>query len=355
MDAAKEEHATDKIGPMGSPFGIPFLYAFLTIYLDLLRCERTMARIIAHFLVLTLVASFCSSVWFAPDTAVKAGEKLLVAEDFAEYPQETYVTPMHLYSLGEIYQYLGLIVYPEDKVWAFPDPALGIGSKITIVRAPIMYINDGGNKFVGRTWAETIADYFAERNLALSEYDQVSPEPGTLVYNGINIDIVRVSKSTETEVIDIPYKTIYKDDDSLEKGVYKVEQTGEVGKKEVVYQTTVENGESMNREIISERILALAVNKIIIRGTKVLYDYLGSGSATFVNGYPSMSTAFRGYRGSYLLVTNTANGKSVTVKVVDWGPAPWTGHYVDLSRDAFEKLAPLGQGIISNVKVELVL
>lgn len=42
----------------------------------------------------------------------------------------------------------------------------------------------------------------------------------------------------------------------------------------------------------------------------------------------------------------TYKGKSVVVRIKDWGPAPWTGNVIDLSRAAFTQLAPLSKGRI---------
>ena len=54
--------------------------------------------------------------------------------------------------------------------------------------------------------------------------------------------------------------------------------------------------------------------------------------------------------GSYVKVTNTANGKSVIVKINDRGPFG-AGRIIDLDKVAFQEIASLGQGVI-NVKME---
>lgn len=46
-----------------------------------------------------------------------------------------------------------------------------------------------------------------------------------------------------------------------------------------------------------------------------------------------------------LRVRNAANGRTVDVTVTDRGPAAWTGHDLDLSRAAFERIADLQAGI----------
>lgn len=49
--------------------------------------------------------------------------------------------------------------------------------------------------------------------------------------------------------------------------------------------------------------------------------------------------------GTKLLVTNTSNGRSLTTKVCDRGPAAWTGASIDLSRAGAEELGFRHAGI----------
>ena len=62
----------------------------------------------------------------------------------------------------------------------------------------------------------------------------------------------------------------------------------------------------------------------------------------------SRSLAF----GTKIRVTNVATGKSVVVLVNDRGPYV-KGRTIDLSQEAFSRLAPLGRGVI-RVKIEVV-
>jgi len=53
---------------------------------------------------------------------------------------------------------------------------------------------------------------------------------------------------------------------------------------------------------------------------------------------------------TYLKVTNLSNDKSVIVRVNDRGPNKRLNRVIDLSRGAFEKIAPLHRGII-NIRI----
>ena len=57
--------------------------------------------------------------------------------------------------------------------------------------------------------------------------------------------------------------------------------------------------------------------------------------------------------GSRLKVTNSRNGKSVIVRVVDRGPKKNLGRIADLSRASFRKISSLANGVIP-VQVEVI-
>jgi hypothetical protein len=62
----------------------------------------------------------------------------------------------------------------------------------------------------------------------------------------------------------------------------------------------------------------------------------------------SLTCASRTYpRGSFLYVKNTRNGRTVTCRVNDYGPAIWTNRVIDLSRGSFREIDSLGSGTTS--------
>ncbi|HEY6736219.1 MAG TPA: septal ring lytic transglycosylase RlpA family protein [Candidatus Saccharimonadia bacterium] len=61
----------------------------------------------------------------------------------------------------------------------------------------------------------------------------------------------------------------------------------------------------------------------------------------------ALTCASRTYpRGTYLLVTNQYNNKSVVCRVNDYGPEAWTGRIIDLSRGSFSQVDNLSRGTI---------
>lgn len=78
-----------------------------------------------------------------------------------------------------------------------------------------------------------------------------------------------------------------------------------------------------------------------------------TASGEVYNKY-AMTAASNSHRmGTKLKVTNVSNGKSVIVKVNDTGGFSKYGRTLDLSQGAFQKIAPLSQGIVK-VKIEVL-
>lgn len=77
-------------------------------------------------------------------------------------------------------------------------------------------------------------------------------------------------------------------------------------------------------------------------------NFAGRGTASGEKFDPQLFTAAHRTLplGTYVKVTNTANGNEVTVKINDRGPYG-KGKHLDLSEAAFAQLAPLGRGIIN--------
>ena len=77
------------------------------------------------------------------------------------------------------------------------------------------------------------------------------------------------SSETEKSTQNIPFETIYKDDDSLDKGKEIVITEGVIGTKEITTTYTVINGIRQDNPKVEEKVTKEKVDKIVRRGTKV--------------------------------------------------------------------------------------
>ena len=74
---------------------------------------------------------------------------------------------------------------------------------------------------------------------------------------------------SKTENADIPFETIYKDDNSLNKGTEITETEGVIGTKEITTTYTVINGIRQDNPKVEEKVTKEKVDKVVRRGTKV--------------------------------------------------------------------------------------
>lgn len=167
---------------------------------------------------------------------------------------------------------LNITVYPEDKLTIFPDPALGLGGRVTIIRATPVWINDAGRKTLVRTFAKTIGELFSEKGLVLGDKDTVEPglETGLLAEGMVKVTRVEETKIIEKQVI--AYKTITKQDHHAPIWVTRVEQEGRNGFREQTFMVRRENGIEVWRKPLSEKVISAPIDEVSLKGAKkILY------------------------------------------------------------------------------------
>ena len=240
------------------------------------------------------------------------------------------------------------LIIPEKNSTIFP------GMNILIRRAlPIQIIADGETKEFF-TLTNTVRDAIIDSQIALGEDDLVSPKIDSPLKKDLEISITRVEIAEETIKKAIDFKTISKEDDELGWRIKKVEQKGEKGSKEIKYKVVRHDGKEISRKALEERIVKEPTPEIVVQGTFMKLGKDSRGQATwyaFKGGMFAASTTLP--RGAFAKVTSLASGKSIVVQINDYGPQG-KGRIIDLDKVAFEKLAPLGAGVIG-VKVEQVL
>jgi len=261
-----------------------------------------------------------------------------------EYEKIINYGPSGFYSLDEMLLKLDIGLHKEDTVGVFPDPELGIGSKIEILRANPIIVNDAGKINTYRTWTKNVEEFLKEVDVEVGTDDVMSVSMNDKVSRDMEIEITRVAMSEILEYEEIDYEIIHKDDPTMEKGKTEIAQYPEYGEKKLVYLVRRENGEEIARELVSAEVTRESVNKIVLHGTKVVV--VGKGIATWydwISGNTAASNTLS--HGTEVIVRNNANGKEVVVTIVDHGIQG--SAIIDLSADAFSQISSLGVGTIS--------
>lgn len=114
-------------------------------------------------------------------------------------------------------------------------------------------------------------------------YKEIKTSKETDSENEINIDVNNIltenikektKEEINTEEIDLEYKTVYKEDDSLAKGMLQIIQEGRTGKQLIVTKKIYEGDNLVREECVGNKIIKAANNKIVLVGT-----------AQYVNSY----------------------------------------------------------------------
>jgi uncharacterized protein YabE (DUF348 family) len=175
---------------------------------------------------------------------------------------------------------LGVNINPEDKVVAFPDPSLGLGSRLEVYRAQPVLISDGDNQTLVRTWAKTVGDLLNEQRISLGSQDYVQPNQQTILPLGgptFSVKVVRVSETNLVVSTLLPFSVIKQNDANLLVGVNQVSQNGSVGRRDQTYSVRRENGVEVSRTLLSDQVAVAPVNEIILVGTKPKVQLLSQG------------------------------------------------------------------------------
>ena len=156
----------------------------------------------------------------------------------------------------------------EDKFSVFPNIDLGIGGKISIFQAPTYDIIDGKRSRVARSWQKKVGDLLSEQKIELGSDDKINFSVDTNLENQMEIRIVRVAITTVTKTEAIEYKTIKKEDKTLDEGKTRIERKGESGVRTLFYEVRREDGEEISRKLVKTEITEEPVDEILIIGTK---------------------------------------------------------------------------------------
>ncbi|EHC6175197.1 DUF348 domain-containing protein [Listeria monocytogenes serotype 1/2a] len=157
---------------------------------------------------------------------------------------------------------------PQDVLNVALDTKLKNGLEVNINRAIQLSLQNGANKDTVWTTKTKVSDLLAEKNIKLDQDDRVSPAKDSNLKEKMTVEVTYVNSKAEKKNEQVKFETVYKEDDSLNKGVEKVVQEGKNGKKVVEYKVTFENGKEKKRDVIKENVTSNKTDKVVVRGTK---------------------------------------------------------------------------------------
>jgi uncharacterized protein YabE (DUF348 family) len=211
----------------------------------------------------------------------------------------------------------------------------------------ISIVHDGVTNVV-ITNAGSIRDVLHDLGIALGPQDVVQPGLDAYPVAKTVVNVLRVGTRIENDTRSIPFPTTYKGDPNLERGMHEQRRAGRNGLELFQYSSTYQNNKRVSRKLLGTHTIRVPVARIVAVGTGphcICTRGTESGKGTWYGASGLIAAHPWLPFGTVVRVTNLANGRTVTVTIRDRGPTG-EGRIIDLSDDAFSRLAPLGEGVL---------
>lgn len=194
--------------------------------------------------------------------------------------------------------------------------------------------------------AGTVRELLSAMGIAPDRDDRVLPSPRTPLREGIRIRYDQVRFQVRDVRVPIAHATHTQYTNTLEPGEVRIVRAGVDGL--MLQRTRIKyvNGNAANSVVLSRTVVrgSVPARRLVGRDREVHGSQVGEASwYSFAPGsgltaaHPSLPF------GTVVTVTNLANGESVQVVINDRGP--FGGRIIDLSNEAFARIAPLSQGV----------
>lgn len=172
-------------------------------------------------------------------------------------------------TVGEFFQEEDLTFSKHDEISHNKVEILRDNIEIEVEQAFPVVVKDG-NEDEEKVWTTggTVKELLKDNDISYKKKDKVKPGLKKKVKKDMEITITKVKQDEVKEEESISFETEEKEDSSLEKGKTKTETEGKEGTVVKTYKVTYENGEESDREMIDEKVVEEAQNKVVKVGTK---------------------------------------------------------------------------------------
>jgi 3D (Asp-Asp-Asp) domain-containing protein len=108
----------------------------------------------------------------------------------------------------------------------------------------------------------------------------------------MDISIIRVDEKTVTETSPIPFKTITKDNNRLDKGLKNTVREGKEGVRAKTYNVVYENGKQIAKQLVGDIISSNPLDKIVEVGTVLNYKTSRGDTLRFSKAMNMRATSY---------------------------------------------------------------
>lgn len=212
-------------------------------------------------------------------------------------------------TVGDFLEAEAITVGEHDQLSTDLSEAIEDDMTVALDQAVQITINDGGEKSEVWTTTDTVGDLLSEESITLDELDRLEPKESENVTDDTTVTITRVEKVTDVVEESTDYATVKKNDSSLEQGKEQVVESGEPGLVEKKYTVTLENGEEVDRELISENVKKESTDQVVAVGTKKVQT---TATNTVSRGDSSTTKTLYMHATAYNWDCNTCSGSGKT-------------------------------------------
>jgi resuscitation-promoting factor RpfB len=196
------------------------------------------------------------------------------------------------------------------------------------------------------TNADTVRELLSAMGITPDRDDRVLPSPRTPLKEGMHVRYDAIAFRTRDVRVPIPYTTSTSYTDTLSPGAVRLARAGVDGLMVERTQIKFVNGKAVATVVLSRTVLQEAIAAQRVVGSEQRTQDTQVGEASWYSFAPGGGfTAAHPWLpfGTVVTVTNIANGETVQVVINDRGP--FGGRIIDLSDEAFARIAPLSQGV----------
>lgn len=213
-------------------------------------------------------------------------------------------------TVGEALEALGVTVSNGDKLNYSLDDSVVDGMVITIMSAKSVSLTVDGKTNEYAMYQGTVADLLEFAQVTLGEDDYTNPSLDTKLNENMTVTVYRVEYKTVKETETVNYKTITKNDSSMDVGETEVVTDGVKGEDDVTYQVKYVNGKETEKTELTRVTAKEPVDKVVKVGTKSTSTVKSNG-VTSKNGY-SVGQVIKGKYTHYCACGICGSGTGVT-------------------------------------------
>lgn len=176
------------------------------------------------------------------------------------------------YTVAGLLENEGIEHFEEDYLSTPTTGFIHDGMKLEVIHATPFSVTADGETIKCRALGKTVGAALKDAGYKLGKHDIVTPDVKTVLVQNMNITIQRVDIKKVTIEEKVKFKTVKKDDTTMDEGETKVITEGKNGKDKVTYEVTYIDGKESSRKEVSRETIKKTVDEEVAIGTRINYN-----------------------------------------------------------------------------------